>query len=418
MEIEKERQCLANQHFSDGRRPAFLTEFDYPLVRREIDFVARFHGRKRREYEEALREWDKKSEGNPSEHARYARAAIKSIVFRRTTDKKALQPSAMRIDIFMQAQNLFNLGHSLEGAKELVVAKLSNGNLTSGQLQETLFADMANEAIIDVNRINNCHEQIVEIANRSLMKKILRQSLEVSFLFDGNVKNIVRTAKLKGLICQVNTDVWNDSQIGFRLQNLIFQNAMKVSGPLSIFQQTSIYADGLYSLFSQICYADRYLVFIDTSVRGELRRFRVQSGDAFRPGKPPKISDSRVEQRFMRDTSTLLRDWEVVREPFVIANPNDNSYLLPDFMLKNTLTREEVIVEIIGYWRSCYLDKKIAQYETLIREKPSLRIILCANRKFEKHFCTVSPELLQRTLFYDKFVCLHTLSKFLAKPAV
>lgn len=415
VEIEKPRLRPKSQSFFNGIRPAFLNEFDYPLILKEIEFLSRFHGRKRREYEEALAEKDRNSAERPSEHVRYTRAAIKAIAFRSKPDKKVIRPSSLRMEFFMRSQSLFSLGHTLTEAKELVLAEFSHGTMTEEQFGETLFADMAKESKIDSNKVENCLEKVVEIANKSLLKRILRQSLEVSFLFDGNVKNVVRTAKLRGLICQMSDHPRGGQHTGFEHQDAPFQNSLRISGAISIFQQTSIYADALYSLLSQVCYADRYIVFIEAYVQGNLRRFRLQSGDAFRPGKAPKLTDSRVEQRFLREAPSLLRDWEIVREPFAVSV--GNCYLFPDFLLKNKLTREDVVFEIVGYWRLEYLRKKLDQYEKLIRENRSMRIVLCANRKYQEHFSKASHELLQGTLFYDNYVCVEALSRFLATPA-
>jgi len=91
--------------------------------------------------------------------------------------------------------------------------------------------------------------------------------------------------------------------------------------------------------------------------------------------------DSFVEKRFYWAVkSSKPRGWDIVREPEPIIL--EGMVIVPDFMLIKD--GEKVFVEIVGYWRKEYLEKKKKQFEVL--KKHSQKILILVDHKYFDEF--------------------------------
>lgn len=96
--------------------------------------------------------------------------------------------------------------------------------------------------------------------------------------------------------------------------------------------------------------------------------------------------DSKVEKQFYWSWyNNKFRGWDIIREPeaFIFGS----HLIIPDFALVKGETR--VLVEIIGYWREEYTQKKRAQLE-LLKQHGLEQMILLVDAKHKKAF-TKSP---------------------------
>jgi predicted nuclease of restriction endonuclease-like RecB superfamily len=92
--------------------------------------------------------------------------------------------------------------------------------------------------------------------------------------------------------------------------------------------------------------------------------------------------DSKVEEQFYWSwRNNKFRGWEVVREPDALIV--DNRLVIPDFALVKG--DRKVLVEIIGYWREEYTEKKQAQLQAL-KEHGLTNLILLVDKKHERVF--------------------------------
>jgi len=89
--------------------------------------------------------------------------------------------------------------------------------------------------------------------------------------------------------------------------------------------------------------------------------------------------DSFVEKRFYwAIKSSKPRGWDIIREPEPIIL--EGMVIVPDFIL--TKKDKKVFVEIVGYWRREYLEKKKRQFEVL--KKHNQKILILVDHKY---FC-------------------------------
>ncbi|MBD3191754.1 MAG: DUF790 family protein [Candidatus Heimdallarchaeota archaeon] len=97
--------------------------------------------------------------------------------------------------------------------------------------------------------------------------------------------------------------------------------------------------------------------------------------------------DSRVEARFQRYFSMNELGWELLAEPRPLIFEDESGkrqIMIPDFIIKRGLN-EEYLLEIIGYYRESYINRKIRKLEALkaTRKEP---IILLIDDKIASHF--------------------------------
>ncbi len=92
--------------------------------------------------------------------------------------------------------------------------------------------------------------------------------------------------------------------------------------------------------------------------------------------------DSKVEKQFYWAwKNNKFRGWDIIREPEAITF--GSSMVIPDFALVKD--DKKVLLEIIGYWREEYTQKKKAQLEAL-RNLGLKDFILLVDNKHRKHF--------------------------------
>jgi len=104
--------------------------------------------------------------------------------------------------------------------------------------------------------------------------------------------------------------------------------------------------------------------------------------------------DSKVEKQFYWAwKNNKFRGWDIIREPEAITI--GSSMVIPDFALVKD--DKKVLLEIIGYWREEYTQKKKSQLEAL-RNLGLKDFILLVDNKHRKHFSkSVYPAFFYRT---------------------
>jgi predicted nuclease of restriction endonuclease-like RecB superfamily len=99
------------------------------------------------------------------------------------------------------------------------------------------------------------------------------------------------------------------------------------------------------------------------------------------------------EQFYWSWRNNKFRGWDVVREPDALII--GSMLIVPDFALVKG--DQKVLVEIIGYWREEYTEKKQAQLQALKRQG-LVNLILLVDKRHEKAFAkSVYPTFYFRT---------------------
>ena len=241
-------------------------------------------------------------------------------------------------------------------AVELAARELG---LSEVALQEGLFSDLPAERVLAALKDPLSPEQLALRCNAELIASLLGRALRVRIEAHGNVRAVVRHAKLLGLLCQVDR-----AQEGIELE---------MSGPFALFRHTRVYGRALASLVPRLAWCNTYRLSAECvlSSEGEIARLAISAGDPVLYAKELPAFDSKLEERFARSFARLTSHWEVLREPTAFSI--GSSLVFPDFELRHRETGETWLLEIVGYWTAEYIERKL----TALREARIQNLILC-----------------------------------------
>jgi hypothetical protein len=168
----------------------------------------------------------------------------------------------------------------------------------------------------------------------------------------GEYKLLFRYLKL----FQLMTYIEGDADHGFTIT---------VDGPTSLFKPSTRYGLAIAKLIPALLHVTKWSLKATLQMRDpytgtyQTGRFSLQDNCGlithYPPGKP---YDSMLEESFAKRWDSLKTDWILEREVNLIPIPG--SVMIPDFRLIHPDGRD-YLLEIVGYWRPEYLQKKFAQ---------------------------------------------------------
>ncbi len=170
----------------------------------------------------------------------------------------------------------------------------------------------------------------------------------------GEYKLLFRYLKL----FQLMTYIEGDADTGFTLT---------IDGPTSLFQASTRYGLAMAKLLPALLHVTKWSLTSDLQVKdtynGSIRkaRFTLDTDCGLVSHYPPgKTYDSMLEQGFVERWEKAKTEWKLEREVDLIPIPG--SVMIPDFRLVHPDGRT-YLLEIVGYWRTEYLQKKFAQVQ-------------------------------------------------------
>ena len=168
----------------------------------------------------------------------------------------------------------------------------------------------------------------------------------------GEYKLLFRYLKL----FQLMTYIEGDTDTGFTIT---------IDGPTSLFKASTRYGLALAKMIPALLHVTQWGLTArlqdKDSYSGQVRTIHFQLSDRcglvshYPQGKP---YDSMLEQSFAQGWEKLATDWRLEREVDLVPIPG--SVMIPDFRLVHPDGRV-YLLEIVGYWRPEYLQKKFAQ---------------------------------------------------------
>jgi uncharacterized protein len=273
-------------------------------------------------------------------------------------------------------QRLFSLAATLtqELGQEITIEHLQQG--LYGDLKEnqilTQFEAPTPETLL--NRYNLAQVQGIFYRASEIIIQAHRND-------PGEYKLLFRYLKLFGLM----TYIEGDAEYGFSLT---------IDGPTSLFQSSPKYGLALAKLLPALLHVTRWslaatLQTTDSYSRSPVqRRYTLDSTCSlvshYPPGKP---YDSLLEAAFADRWQKTKTDWKLEREVDLIPIPG--SVMIPDFRLVHPDGRV-VLLEIVGYWRPAYLQKKFAQ----VRKANVPNLILAISERLNLEKAGVNPQSL------------------------
>jgi predicted nuclease of restriction endonuclease-like RecB superfamily len=243
-----------------------------------------------------------------------------------------------------------------DGVVQRVSARLG---ISPGVLEKTIFSDMEDELILrDFKPLSP--QSLIQRYNLSLLQTLLFKSLRLEFSASGNWKNIFREVKRLGLIYSVERAEHGE---GYKVT---------VDGPLSLFKMTERYGTSTARLVPKIVVSDSWTIRAEILARRKGRVYTLDANEeekhlladreeAAEKGSQNGLYDSSLEEKFARSFISYNSGWVLRREPEPLIA--DTHILIPDFSFEKHGVK--VYLEIVGFWTSDYLERKISKLSLL-----------------------------------------------------
>jgi uncharacterized protein len=239
------------------------------------------------------------------------------------------------------------------------------------QITQGLYADLPeNRILTEFTRPDPV--ALIHRYNLSQVQGVFYRASELTINAHRNVpgqyKLLFRYLKLFQLMTYIEGDV----DKGFTI---------KVDGPTSLFKASTRYGLAIAKLIPAILHVTKWSLSATLQTKdfytGNIKvgRYSLTDKCGLETHYPPgKSYDSMLEAAFADRWDKLKTEWVLEREVNLLPIPG--SVMIPDFRLVHPDGRD-YILEIVGYWRPEYLQKKFAQ----VRKSGCTNLILAISER-------------------------------------
>lgn len=269
-----------------------------------------------------------------------------------------LEPMLLRQRVFALSAKTVPSSQSSEATLQQLSVTLSqelNTEVLPTQIRIGLYADLQENRIF-TQFDDPAPEALLHRYNLSQVQGIFYRASQMTLNAHRNVpgeyKLLFRYLKLFQLMNYIE----GDADHGFTIT---------IDGPTSLFKPSTRYGLAIAKLLPALLHVTKWSLTTTLQSRDQytgttkIGRFTLndQCGlvTHYPPGKP---YDSMLEASFANRWDSLKTDWVLEREVDLIPIPG--SVMIPDFRLVHPDGRD-FLLEIVGYWRPEYLQKKFAQ---------------------------------------------------------
>ncbi|MCA9491716.1 MAG: DUF790 family protein [Myxococcales bacterium] len=319
--------------------PDWLTPADHPWLRDLLDLAEARVGGTAQELDDALA--NAEITRAPLRRLRMAKHVLRGLVERRPPERP-LEPRAVREVVFGAATDVRSGGswsreEALRRAGEVLRASVE-------EVERCLLLDLPGEKRVALSEPLPSPVELAARINLALVQGLLRRARTVRVVAHGNARDLVRHARLQGLLCVARRTGGTTT--------------LEFSGPVALFRHTTLYGRAQASLLPRLPWCDRFELAASCVLGGAQATLRLGPADPAFPSTPPRRFDSALEEAFAKELARRHPDWGLVREPEAVEA--DGVLLFPDFALfRRDRPRERWMVEIVGFWTPEYLRTKL-----------------------------------------------------------
>jgi predicted nuclease of restriction endonuclease-like RecB superfamily len=261
-----------------------------------------------------------------------------------------------RIPPVLARRQLFHAGARSEGpvrlgapARSAAIDEASAAlGVTGEELLASLFADWPRARRLVAPAQIPSASDVVDRYNLSLLQALVARSTSVTIRVRELLRSVVRYAKLQRLICSF------ESADGI--------TALCLSGPLSLFRQTTKYGRALAQFVPSAMSTVGWSLEATCAFDSRLLKLRADATDRLARGHAlPRDADSAVEAALVRDVRRLGEGWTLDREPACVQA--NGALAFPDFYLGHGDTG--ILVEVVGFYTPEYLERKMRLFEAM-----------------------------------------------------
>ncbi len=269
-----------------------------------------------------------------------------------------IEPQLLRKKVFSHSTTLTPIPLHREKTLEAVAANLSNElkrEVLPLEVEKGLYADLLDNRIL-TNFETPTPEDLIHRYNLSQVQGIFYRASHIIINAHrndpGEYKLLFRYLKLFQLMSYIE----GDADTGFTIT---------IDGPNSLFKASTRYGLALAKMIPALLHVSKW------SLKAKLQNKDFYTGNLkigyfslnddcglvshYPPQKP---YDSMLEESFAKRWLKEKTEWRLEREVDLVPLPG--SVMIPDFRLVHP-DKGDILLEIIGYWRPEYLQKKFAQ---------------------------------------------------------
>ncbi len=310
-----------------------------------------------------------------------------------------LDPQELRDRVFvLSARSIPSLpatAKTLSGLADKLSEEL-NREVLPEQIRTGLYADLQENRILtqfDAPIPENLLHRYNVSQVQGVFYRASQMTLNAHRNVPGEYKLLFRYLKL----FQLMTYIEGDADHGFTIT---------IDGPTSLFKPSTRYGLAIAKMLPALLHVTKWSLSATLQTRdfytgaSKTGRFTLNSDcglvSHYPPGKP---YDSMLEASFANRWDSLKTDWVLEREVDLIPIPG--SVMIPDFRLVHPDGRT-YLLEIVGYWRPEYLQKKFAQARKA--ECDNLILAVSERLNLEKAGVKVSDTPAKIIWFKDKLL--------------
>lgn len=313
--------------------------------------------------------------------------------------KSPLEPIALRQKVFQVAATQLVTSQNRDSLLEAIADQLSQAlgrAVFPSEIEQGLYADLPENKIL-TDFESPSPADLIHRYNLSQVQGIFYRAQDIIIHAHrndpGEYKLLFRYLKL----FQLMTYIEGDADTGFTIT---------IDGPTSLFKASTRYGLALAKMIPALLHVSKWGLTARLQDKdqysGQVRTIQFQLSDRcdlvshYPQGKP---YDSMLEQSFAQGWEKLKTEWQLEREVDLVPIPG--SVMIPDFRLVHPDGRV-YLLEIVGYWRPEYLQKKFAQ----VRKAQVKNLILAISERLnlEKAGVKVLDTPAQILWFKDRLI--------------
>ena len=293
-----------------------------------------------------------------------------------------------------------------DGRNQILQKFASESDLTTNELEIAMWADLdKNKRLKNFESLSPL--QLISWYNISILQSLLLNCIKLEFSVYGGFswKKILRKIKQLGLMYFLyhENNLESEANQQTRNQEMVFNSKKDkrvictVEGPLSIVRLTDKYGTAMAKLIPLIIFTDIWsidAIILRKSISGVRKtyRFQISNKDKDLPlfdaskVQPQSESnmdsgsiyknaiddfDSIVEKKFMDKFLKFSIGWNLIREPDPLILSNGKAFI-PDFVFEKYGIK--VYLEIVGFWTSEYLKRKLEKIKDLLNTKSATSV--------------------------------------------
>lgn len=280
----------------------------------------------------------------------------------------SVEPVLLREKLFTLAAEIPSSEFvKLNWRDKIIEAAAKEFDISAEQIDAMMYGDLKSERqILSFEDIDE--EQLISEYNLTLAKSMLLYARKLTFTVElGNISSNSLRRLFQSL----------------RFFNLLFNAQMvtdtiwqfEVDGPSAVLPQPQKYASSLASFLPVLYTFSAWHATSDLEIDGKHVTWQLKPNDFEMPA--PIIPERMPEEtiHLMERIPQISEDWIVTRD-YPILQFGPQAVWIPDFSLRNIKTDRTAHVEVLGFWRADYLNRRLK----LLSKAPKNLILVLSDK--------------------------------------